>query len=581
MFNLFAIVPFFILLALAYYMNSKKIKDEKIRIFLLSLIETTFAYLILLLLFLQNFYPKTWYFMLTVLLVLIISVVLYFFLQGSYEDSDLQIETIKNVIVIFMLTILPFYVFLTIFRFIPFYFQIPLSISLSALLFYLALKTRISDRLFYKKTMSNISFIDDGGKFLIVWGLFGFIAIIVVLFQFPSNTIGETLNLSNNVGYFSFNDLPTDIDNNFYQTEIFTLDIDTEFRINETITDYYYNDSYFYFYTSDNRFFVYDLETKEKVFDKQLDLASFVVDEDDILRSSDNYNRFMYYENNIILFARYHTYIVTEDSSTNISEISDYYAMFYYEDNVLYFVNNELSGIYEIFKFENDSILLSETIDLNTTSYDSINVISGNLFYRTSDELILYADNSISFEILSGSPAYDGVNQVMYYTSSTNHSSSYNKVDSNGTVLTFTLDKVHNDRGIIIGDYIYFTNKYSDEINNIEIFNNDFDVDSIFNHLETDSFWVFNKYHSNYIGNYRINDNLLEYIQLEKAQDFITISVYQLDQKDVDIDFPFYSHYGVSIFIPIMIAFCIPITNWRKSIVVLDQSKSYYDRQIK
>ena len=104
MFNLFAIVPYFMMIGLAYYMNSKKIRDTKIQILLLSFLESTYGYLFLLLLFLQNFYPQTWFYIFTFIFILIMSLVLYFFFTGTYEDSDLQIETIKNTMVIFTLS---------------------------------------------------------------------------------------------------------------------------------------------------------------------------------------------------------------------------------------------------------------------------------------------------------------------------------------------------------------------------------------------------------------------------------------------------------------------------------------------
>lgn len=580
MFNLYAIFPFFLLLSLAYYLNSKKLKDTKFQIFILSLIETTFGYLLLLMFFLQSFFPNIGYFMLNLLFFIIIAIVLYFFIKDDYEDTDLQIETIKNIIVIFLLTILPLYVFLTIFRFMPFYFQIILSLLSTLLLLYLSFNHKIYERSFFKKILFKLSFVDPAGKFIIVFAMIAITAISVVLFQLPSNKVGEFLNLSNNIPFYSFDNFTTDINNNFIKDEVFKFDTENQFEIGEKITDYYYDDQYLYYYTSFNRLFVFDLITEQQVLVERLDSPGFIIDENKLSASFANYNRFTYFDNKIILFGLYHTYIVKNDTVTNISTVGDYFAEYYYEDNELFFLNEEIPDLFEIFKFDNGTITLVETIDLSTKNYEDLIVIYDTLFYYNVNEYTLFYDVSISFEIEDGNAIYDDVSQTMYYTKAGNDTTQYIKVSFDGLSSNMFLNNLHNHLGIISGEYIYFVNEDTGELGNIEILNKDINVDSIFNHTESEKFFVGNKYYSNYISNYNDNDGILEFFQVDRSSDFITIGVYQLNHKEVDIDFPFYAHYGVWIFIPIIIAFFVPITNYRKTIVVLDQSKSFYDKQL-
>ena len=367
MFNIFALLSFPFFIISAYYFNNQKMIASKPYILLISSLEAILCYLIALLLFLQGFLSI--FFVLVVIIILIpITGITIFSIEREYGiDDEFQIETVKNSLILFILTLLPFYVFLTIFRYLPFYFQIPLAVSLTALLFFLSKKIYTPVSLIYDR-IAKFIFEMGSLKYIYLWISIPLIVLLNVLFQLPTNVVGNNLNLSNNVSYLAFDGFPTTINNNYQQNEIIQIDsdqfeiiqFDSIYPIEFEITDYYYDNSHLYIYTDRNHILCYDLSTKEVIYNIDLETGE-THEESNSVYASALHNKFIYHNGYLILLGTNDTYLLTTTDATKISSISSYYAKYFYLENELHFLNKISDTVFEIYKFEDGVISLSET----------------------------------------------------------------------------------------------------------------------------------------------------------------------------------------------------------------------------
>jgi len=561
MYNVFAwgVLPLFVIST--YYFNKKKLKGTSFKVFQFSLVEATCSFLVVALLFLQGFLSHFYLLSSLVIIILVVCNILFRIGENKEVKADLQIETVKNNLVFFCLTILPFYVFLTIFRFLDPYFQIPLAILITAFIFYLSFLFKRLASPHYKNIPYYYSMLPR--KHLVSWAAIFIIATSFIIFQSPKNIVSDSLNLSNNVKFFSYEDIPTDVNNNFTQEEI--LQIDSSIQLNSKITDYYYDDYHLYIYTNRGSLIIYDLSTKEIVYETLLEnLGGIFSDENNII-DNELHNKFIFYEGHLVLLGLYNTYLVSSGGAVVISDLSHYNSRYYYQDNELYFLSKESSNLYNIYKFDNGAFTLTETINTNNEVYDSLLIISESLFYQENNKYVLYIDESKTFNIGFDNPLYGMNNQVMYTSFYEKVETEYQIIEANSEISTISLRKMHNSIGIVIDDYVYFFDNREPKNNVIEIFNEDLEYHAIFNLLESEPFWINNFYLTSYTGSYQEKDNNLEFIQVEENNKHIVITVYQVIERDVAVILPFYSHYGIWIFIPILIAFFIPITNYRES----------------
>ena len=560
MLNLFAILPLLLLILSSYYFNNKKLSDTKSEIVFISILEGTLSYFVIVILFLQGFLSVFFLFVITLVLMFTFAYFVFFKDEYNDDDWDLQIETVKNNLVLFTIIVLPLYVFLTIFRYLEPYYQIPLAVLLTASIFYLSILARkLLDPLYNK--ISFIVSMMGNIKYFYLWVIIGVVFSSAILFQFPKNTVSESLNLSNNVKYLAFDGFPTNIQNNFHQEEV--SQVDSEYLFSSKITDYYYDSTHLYIYTSSNLLLIYNLTTKEIVFEEKFDSSNTTINS---FSEDELYNRFIYFDNQLFLQGIHYTYLLTPSAATEISDVSSNSSRYYMLDDELYFLKKTSDTIFETYKYSAGAITLNETIDLGTTTYDNLLVISQNYFYEENNKYILHEDPTITFNIEEGFPIYDQDNHIMYYNSIFIDETIYSKVASGEETDSFTLYKSHNLNGIVIDDYIFFTSDLETSKNRIEIMNNRFEIEAIYNHQELQPFWISNEIHESYIGNYQEKDNNIEFVQIDQNDKHTVITVYQLIEKEVYIAFPFYSFYGIGIFVSITIAFFIPLSNYRESI---------------
>ncbi len=560
-------LPLFFLIFSSYLFNRNKLETTTGEIKMISLLEGVFTYLIIFIFFLQGFISMFGYFFIIVLLMLIIGYITFYVQRDLDREWDLQIETIKNNLVLFTTTILPIYLFLTIFRYLDIYLQISLTLLITALIFVLSLIAKTYIAPIFSKIVTFISEYNNI-KFIYLWVFICLIITLYFLFDLPTNKISHRLNLSNTVRYYSFDKFSTNLNNHFDTKEI--IKIDSKHTIDSKITDYYHDQQHLYLYTSKGELIIYDILSEEIVSNMNLGHQE---SSDDII-STEIYSKFTFYNDYLILLATNNMYLVNPNNTVIISNNTCFNTHKFYKDNELYYLKKQSKNIYNMYKFNDGDITLNETIDLSTTPYENLEVISENLFYKQNNEFVLYDNPSITFNIKDGIPTYDKERQIMYYAISIDypeyyeHNTIYQKVEANGTTNSLTFNKTHNIKGVVIDNYIYFLD--DEEMNNIEIMDSNFKMDAIYNHLELQPFWIGNYFDQSYIGNYKNINNQLEFIQIDQNNEHLVLTVQQLQDRKVDLKLPFYTYFGIGTFIPIIIAFFIPITNYRKSIITID-----------
>ncbi len=574
MFNIFTLLPLLLFFASSYYFNCKKMNTWRINILKTSILEAIFSYSIAYLLFFEGFISMFLWLILIFLLTIICFII--FFKERNYiKNFWLLTETTKNNLVLFTLTILPIYVFLTIFRFQELYLQVILAILITAAIFCLSvLSKKISSPIFE----NIVIYIDETHalKYVYLWILIFVIVFSNFFIDLPINKVKENLNLSNNVSYLNFDGYPTNINNNFDAKKI--IQIDSQYNIDSEVTDYYYDQTHLYLYTKKGDLIVYDISKEEVIYD--VNLGDSGNSDDYGLYNSEITNMFTFYDDHLILLSKNGTYLVTPRNAKNISYMTSYDSGKFYQNSELYYLYKRGLKEFEIYKFNDGKLALTERIDLTTTEYDNLLIISQNYFHEENNQYVLHEKPSISFKKELGFPVYDENRKIMYYIQTIEHTASrsttYLKINADGETSKIRLAKKHNPKAIIIDDYIYFTKDNLEEDRNIgrvEIMNSNFEFDAIYNHLKLQPFWYKYQFNKSYIANYNEKGNLLEFLQVDQSNKRIVFTMQQLQDKEVELKLPFYTHYGIGIFIPIIIAFFIPITNYRKGNTFVDYEK--------
>ncbi len=219
---LFFFLPLGFMLPVTFYMNIKKRTESQLRIACISVLESIICFSFVAVLFLSRIDVP--FFIYSILLVLTLTSGLILFWNNNdikqetadiEQDQDVQFETMKNVIVLFLITILPFYIGLTIFRHLSIILAMVLSFILSSLTTILHHYLTKAIEPIYQKTALKVS-ISGPSKWLMLL-VPAFILLITLFFidfrQIPLNDffyIGikpgeiETLTLSLPL-YSSFN----------------------------------------------------------------------------------------------------------------------------------------------------------------------------------------------------------------------------------------------------------------------------------------------------------------------------------------------------------------------------------------
>ncbi len=519
--------------------------------------QTIIAYLITYIFFFQGFIPVFYALFISIGLLVLIS--LFYFIKDTPQahliDNVNKLEGIKNNILITLVTIFPLYIFLTIFRYLPGYLQILLSIILVLVVLIIYILIRKTMEKFYQNFKDW--FIESGGlKYAIIWGLFGLLLMGGFFMQLPTNKLSQSLNLNNNAQIYAFDGLPIDIKNNYEQNNLKTLTLETE--LIENVYDYYYNDEYLYL-TYENFIAIYNANTNE--LEKTLSLTY----DEEYLENEDLFTEhFIFNDNQLYFFSFTGLYALDDLTITKISDFNfNDSKLFISSDGGLNLLNKR-GNIYEIYSVDSTVLTLTETIDLSSSVYDELLVISNTLFYRNITEYILYDDLSVYFPDVSGTKIYNRELELMYFLKE--NTFYVNDGYEVKEIVTYKNNDYIGANNINDQLMIRVGNKFDES--KIVIYNEDFLY--LFNHLDHDTFFKINDYERSYIANYRTYDDSATFLQIETKEDKTLMTIYELYQVDQDIHLPFYSHYGIFSLLILLVAILIPITDDIKYVTYID-----------
>ena len=244
------ILPLGIFLITTYWMNRKKRVEHQYRIIFVSLLEA----FIVSSLFLERMFEKPIIISLFTVSIIILIGLLTWHHKDMYEnadiemDLDIQFETIKNNLILFLVTIFPFYIFLTIFRFQPIWIQFGLSLLISMIVF--VLHSLISEKFVPIFDDLKTKFLISGPiKWIVLFSLVLFSFLSFIFFNLPDEQLGMYLNLSSQQNYLEYRGVPTVLESNQILEQKETIKVFEESYFDHAY-DYQIKDNLLYLYSA-------------------------------------------------------------------------------------------------------------------------------------------------------------------------------------------------------------------------------------------------------------------------------------------------------------------------------------------
>ena len=348
MFSIYFIAPLILIIGSTYFFNKTRFTNSKKDLYFTTIVHSLFSFSLIIVLFLSSFLFTFMQLFVIIILIFMLFIPMFYFQKNYIDDLKNQFLTIGNNIIFFSRTVLPLYVFLSIFRYIEPYYQIPLSFLLVGLLFVLSshLKKRYipnsRDMIDFFSTWRNRK------KFAIPVIT---VILIILVFNIPIYNLEVSLNLSNNVRYLEYDRLPVDISNDYHQDELIQMEVDLyNFDIIQGYA-YYANNIYLLIgrdIDNDQQLNIYNKTTGE--------LVSSVVYED----STDEFT------NNVYLVEGADISIIT-DNYEYLAGIEGHY---YYKIEVLDNGGNPYSYF--------NHIMLQKLTNLNKYGYSKVDLYRNN-----------------------------------------------------------------------------------------------------------------------------------------------------------------------------------------------------------
>jgi len=566
MFNLYAVIPLIILLISSYFFNKKKLDESTPYILMVSTFEGVISYFIAYLIFFEGFFTRFYQYLFMFLLIFIISYIFFLIEKDLDNDMDLQIETIKNNLILFFITIAPLYLFLTIFRFQPLNLQIIYSVLATSgiTLIYIIFrepfnKLTESIYMYFAEATANI--------FLVLWAVVVLLILTIVLIDVPINTLRQKWNLSDNVPYLMFDGFPTTLDNDFKQTKDFQIEIPNE--LNNSLIDYYVDGDYLYLYDESHSFYTIDINDQSILHTMNVQMG---IEDSSPINFDQITNLFFTDDDQLYILSATGLYHISPSNYELVSPINARNATLFVHNNKTYILQSNGLGTYEILKLENDELVVHEEINLDDyTDATRMSVISETLFLVTEETYIDYYNDDYSFEYINSSPIYDRRNHILYSTSYDviENTTLYYQSTSPSDSKQFELLRKTNTYGIAVNGNIYYVEHPEESFGRVEIMNDQFAFQGIINHRSNTKFWITKQYQESQIINYLEIDGQLTYLQMERNSNYTLLTLNIIEEHETGIPATFYSYYGLFNFIPIFIFLFIPMSNYRLEITFI------------
>lgn len=199
-----------------YRFNIQKRKYTKELAIKVTIIESITVFVILYFTSLSGLVSSL-YLSIAIFITTLFFLILTYFKQNTEEesDADLRIESMKNTVIKFNITVLPFLISMTIFRFQAFYIQIPLSVLVAFIVHFSSTYLQKGWGKIYFKLSLKIDLSGSRG-FKLVWAAVVLFFAGTFFFNFPTNNVERFINLENSKKVYTFFDgYDVFMDNNY------------------------------------------------------------------------------------------------------------------------------------------------------------------------------------------------------------------------------------------------------------------------------------------------------------------------------------------------------------------------------
>jgi len=549
-------------------MNKKKRVEHQFRIVFVSLLEALITFIIVSGVFLERMFEKPIIISLFIVSIIILIALLTWHHKDIYEnadielDLDIQFETIKNNIILFLITIFPFYLFLTIFRFQSIWIQFGLSLFITMIIF--GLHSLISESFIsiFENVKTKFS-ISGPIKWVILFAIALFSILSILLFNLPDEQLGMHLNLSSQQNYLEYRGIPAVLESNQKLEQKETIEVIEESYFNHAY-DYQIIDNLIYLYSASNVLLVYDMISGEKVF-----TYTFSNVEEEQIHAlhaqSDAQNHFTVYGDTLLISTYDGVYEAVGITLNKISDANGPHHKFFRMNEQLYMIEPGETD-YSIYHYDQELILYEILPNDANTGYL---IISDMLFILENNMLKSYENPLIFFPYEEGKPIYNHELSLMLYVVQ-EYKTTYRLMNSSGIVGEYEIKKKIGDQGITYNNDFALVKLYVRGQYEMLFINDDFGISGLVNVPSIMTFWASNVTRNSYIINVKETIEGIELLQAGFGDGVNYYRRYVITEAPVAIILPFYSNFSVWAFLPILIALFIPLTNYRKSILVID-----------
>lgn len=527
--------------------------------------QTLISYFFVYLFFLQGFISRLYVVLILIALILILGL-LYFVVNDDEQffiDKVERLEAIKNHILFFLITVLPLYFFLSIFKYLPGILQILTSVVLTVVFFLIALLFRKKFIKVFEAFFENISLMGPM-KFIVPWIIILVFMIVGLFVRVPLTSIEKTFNLNNKSGYFVFDNIPADVKTNYEQEWLSSLKFAQDSR--PDVNDFLFKDGVVYLYgdskielistIDSSRLSSFSLPYVENIEDTMFNQRFFVVD-------------------NLVFFLYMNSLYIIDNNALNLvySFSTEYLEIIVGENNELYILHQVNSSNFDLYVVDNIGVELEKTINPIALGYEGLAVVSQTLFFYNQNTYYLYGDEDLFFANVDGTIVYDRESRTIFYYDISGLYQVFNdKKDKIIEPFRNSLIELHAHEGqLFIMDLNYGFGDWAivdgSRIIVYEIESGNF---FLYNHQSFKRIVKSNDYHAKSVLKYRFSENGMSFIQVETNVGESNLVLYFLEEKKIDIQLPFYSHYGILTLIWIFVGVFVPITDNSKFLVYLD-----------
>lgn len=584
MLNLYTISPIIFFLVFAYLFNKNKLEESNSYIMLISIFEAVLGYLIVYFIFFAGFFSALYQYVLVIFLIAIVAYILFFIERDLDTDIDLQSESVKNILILFFITIGPFYLSLTVFRFHDILSQILYSslVVIVIVCLYILLRKFVDPLL---EVLKDTIFDTTERALAIIGGGIIFLIICALIFNIPTSNIKQKLNLTDHKPYVTFTDFPVILENNFdHQTDFqFTLELEEDTRF----VDYFVYQDYLYLLSENRDLYTIDINSGEMIHTEFLrEVAGSELANDETVRQF-----FFVQDDTLYLLAKYGLYQLSPENYTTLDTTDLINVGLIKYNNEIKFLRQVDTAIYQIYTVDNNQLSLEETINLTEPGgYDELVIIGETLFYQNDTTLTEYYQSQHSFLRINSSMIYDDVNHIMYatvYDDIERETVYYQSI--NGTDYEeLRLSKKHNMIGFSHEGNTYYLRAsergfgvIEGPFERIEIMDEDFTFQAVHYFLDYEKFWIGHDYTKTSIVNYVTIDERLTYLQIDQNTQESLVSFHIIEEEETGLNAPFYAHHSLWMIFLTIIALFIPITNYREHITVIGFQEVFRRKNVK